>query len=374
MKKKRKVLFFVDRLRHGGIQQFIVENIKKINHNLVDIEVLVLDDGNDYPLEDKLKQIGIKVFKLKNVWINNPLDYINYTKKIKSFFSLHNDYDVIHMNASSKNYIILKYAKKNKIKVRIAHSHNIDFQTKKIGKKLVGNIFKILLKKYATDYFACSKLAGTWLFGKKNVESGKVKVIHNAVDYDKYKFNEKNRKEIRNEFSISDSTVVIGNVGRFSNQKNHTFLIEIFYHFHKLNNDSILILVGEGENETIIRKKVREYRLEKYVIFAGYRNDVNKVMSAFDIFLLPSLYEGLPIVGVEAQAAGLPIYASKDVVTEELKIASNVNFISLDESPEKWAIEILKNDNTRKDNYNDFKNNKYIIDDIASELTKYYLK
>ena len=197
MTKKTKVLLFVDRMRHGGIQQFLIENIKHMNKSKVQIDVLTLDDGQNYPLEDTIKELGCNYYKLKGVWINKPTDYIKYAKAINNFFKEHNEYKVVHMNASSKNFLLLKYAKKHKVKIRIAHSHNIDFQTKNPIKKLVGNILKVPMKKYATDYFACSYLAGEWLFGKNNVKKGKVRVIHNAVDYEKFQYNEDIRQKIR---------------------------------------------------------------------------------------------------------------------------------------------------------------------------------
>ena len=374
MKNKVKVLLFVDRMRHGGIQQFLVENVKHMDKTKVDIDVLTLDDGETYPLEKAIQDAGATYYKLKGIWINKPTDYFKYAKAIDNFFTIHNDYKVIHMNASSKNFILLKYAKKHHIPVRIAHSHNIDFQTKNPIKKLIGNLLKIPMKKYATDYFACSYLAGEWLFGKKNVENGKVKVIHNAVDYKNFKYDEKIRKEMRQEFNITENEILFGHVGRFTNQKNHTFLIDIFNEIHKQNKDTKLIMVGIGEKEQEIKNKVKALNLEDCVIFAGFRKDVNKIMQAMDVFLLPSLYEGLPVVGVEAQAAGLPCFTSKDVVTKEVQITKAMNFISLDKSAKEWANIILGSDLSRKDTKKELKEAGYFIEDSARELVDFYLK
>ncbi len=374
MKSKVKVLLFVDRMRHGGIQQFLVENVKHMDKTKVNIDVLTLDDGETYPLEQAIQDAGATYYKLKGIWINKPTDYFKYAKAIDKFFTIHNDYKVIHMNASSKNFILLKYAKKHHIPVRIAHSHNIDFQTKNPIKKLIGNLLKIPMKKYATDYFACSYLAGEWLFGKKNVGNGKVKVIHNAVDYKNFKYDEKIRKEMHQEFNITENEILFGHVGRFTNQKNHTFLIDIFNEIHKQNKDTKLIMVGIGEKEQEIKDKVKMLNLEDCVIFAGFRKDVNKIMQAMDVFLLPSLYEGLPVVGVEAQAAGLPCFTSKDVVTKEVQITKAMNFISLDKSAKEWANIILNSDLSRKDTKKELKEAGYFIEDSARELVDFYLK
>lgn len=374
VKSKVKVLLFVDRMRHGGIQQFLVENVKHMDKTKVNIDVLTLDDGETYPLEQAIQDAGATYYKLKGIWINKPTDYFKYAKAIDKFFTIHNDYKVIHMNASSKNFILLKYAKKHHIPVRIAHSHNIDFQTKNPIKKLIGNLLKIPMKKYATDYFACSYLAGEWLFGKKNVGNGKVKVIHNAVDYKNFKYDEKIRKEMHQEFNITENEILFGHVGRFTNQKNHTFLIDIFNEIHKQNKDTKLIMVGIGEKEQEIKDKVKMLNLEDCVIFAGFRKDVNKIMQAMDVFLLPSLYEGLPVVGVEAQAAGLPCFTSKDVVTKEVQITKAMNFISLDKSAKEWANIILNSDLSRKDTKKELKEAGYFIEDSARELVDFYLK
>ena len=372
--KKVRVLLFVDRMRHGGIQQFLVENIKHMDKSKVKIDVLTLDDGLSYPLEKTIEEVGATFYKLNGVWINKPWDYIKYAKEIDKFFKNNNDYKVVHMNASSKNFLLLKYAKKYNIPIRITHSHNIDFQTKNPIKKLVGNLFKIPMKKYSTDYFACSYLAGRWLFGNNNVDNGKVKVIHNAVDYDKFKYNKDIRNKMRKEFNIKDNEILFGNVGRFTNQKNHTFLIDIFNEIHKKNINTKLIMVGIGEKEDEIKNKVKELGIEDCVIFAGFRKDVNEIMQAMDVFLLPSLYEGLPVVGVEAQASGLPSFTSKDVVTNEVKITDAFEFISLDKPASEWATIILNSDLSRRDTERDLKKAGYFIEDSSRELVEFYLK
>ena len=168
--EKIKVLYFVDRLRHGGIQQLIVEILKKMDKEKVQIDLLVFDDGQTYPLEEVVKDLGINLYKI-DAWIWKPWDYLKQAKTLDKFFKEHHDYKAVHMHSSSKNFMVLKKAKKYGIKIRIAHSHNIGFQSKNKLKIMVGNIFKKPLKKYATDYFACSKLAGKWLFDDEEVKT-----------------------------------------------------------------------------------------------------------------------------------------------------------------------------------------------------------
>ncbi len=372
MSNKIKVLFFVDRMRHGGIQQFLVENVKHIDKSQFDIDVLTLDDGIEYPLEKAIKDAGANFYKLDGIWIKTPMSYIRYSRALKQFFGEHEGYDIIHMNASSKNYILLKYAKKYGVPIRIVHSHNTGFQTKSLLKRAIGNILKKPLMKYATDYFACSKLAGAWLFGKKAVQAEKVKIIHNAVDYKAFCFNEETRRRIRKEYSINDDELLIGHVGRFTKQKNHSFLVDIFNEMRNSNSKVKMILVGVGEGEEEIRNKVKDLGISDKVIFAGYKQNVNELMQAMDIFLLPSLYEGLPVVGIEAQAAGLPSYTSKGVVTSETKVSEALSFISLDESAKVWADSILNGRRDRIDTKKDLSAAGYIIEDSVKELERYY--
>lgn len=369
---KIKVLYFVDRLRHGGIQQLILEILKHMDKEKVQIDLVVFDDGETYPLEEEVKKLGINLYKLDG-WIKSPLSYIKQKKVMDKFYKDHHDYKVVHLHSSSKNFFVLKEAKKYGIPVRIAHSHNIGFQTKNKIKILIGNILKNALIKNATDYFACSKLAGEWLFGDEITKANKFKVIHNAVEYDKFKFNSEVRNNIRTELNINNNCILFGNVGRFTNQKNHTFLIDIFNEIHKMNENTKLILIGIGEKEEEIKQKVKDLKLENDVIFAGFKKNVNEYMSVMDVFLMPSLYEGLPVVGVEAQAAGLPCFMSKDVITDEVKITSGVHFIPLQKSAKEWAEEILNSNLDRKNTERELKKAGYFIDDMARSLAEYYI-
>jgi len=373
MYKKLKVLYFVDRLRHGGIQQLILEILRHLEGKNIQIDILVLDDGEDYPLEEEIKKLGVNIFKLDG-WIKTPLSYIKQKRVLDDFFKEHHDYSVVHLHSSSKNFFVLKEAKKYGIPVRIAHSHNTGFQTKNKLKIVIGDALKNALIKNSTNYYACSKLAGEWLFGDRIVNSDKFKVIYNAVDYEKFKYNSDVRKSIRDELNIDTDCIVYGNVGRFTTQKNHTFLIDIFYEIHKKNPNTKLILVGIGEKEEQIKAKVNSLNIQNDVFFMGYRNDVDKILQAMDIFIMPSLYEGFPVVCVEAQALGIPCFLSDKVITDEVKIGENVKFISLDEAPEKWAQDILNSNFSREDNELKLKEKNFFIEDMVENLVNLYKK
>lgn len=368
-----KVLYFVDRMLRGGIQTFVIENLKHIDKTKVQIDFLLLDDGNTYELEDELQKLGSTVYKLKGIWIRKPWDFIKYCKVVDKFFKEHHDYKVVHLHSSSKNFMILKMAKKYGIEVRVAHSHCIDFQTNSKFKKIIGDLFKISLKKYATAYFACSKEAGEWLFGEKIVNSNQFKIVHNAVDLEKYKFDKEIRLKMRSDLKIDEKTVVVGHVGRFVELKNHDFLVDIFYEFNKLCNNSKLLLIGTGEKENEIKNKVKKLGIEKNVIFAGFRNNVNDYMCAMDLFVLPSVLEGLGLVLIEAQASGMKCFTSKGVVPEEAKVSDLLEYISLDKTARQWVDIILNSNLERKDIKQELEDKGYLIEQTASQLEKFYL-
>lgn len=235
---------------------------------------------------------------------------------------------------------------------------------------------KAILPRYATDYFACSKLAGEWLFPKSFLENDKVCLIHNALDLTKFLPSVTERDKVREELGIADK-VVVGHVGRFEEQKNHQFLIDIFYELSKEREDAVLLLIGEGPLREEIEEKVKQYGLKEKVRFLGVRSDVPRLWKAMDMFLFPSLFEGLPIVALEAQASG--VYSiMADSITSEVKITDDVKFISLNQDAKYWKNEILKNMDVMqncKDNElikNQFREAGYDIISAADELMKYY--
>ncbi|MFI3326634.1 MAG: glycosyltransferase family 1 protein [Clostridia bacterium] len=367
---KTKVLIFIDRLLIGGIQIFANNLINYIDKEKFEVDVLVLDDGQIYPLENTLKEQGIKVFKLQGVWIRKPQDLIKHSKKIKVFFKEHNDYDVVHVNSGPKNYAVLKYAKKYGVNVRIIHSHNTNFQSVSKAQKILGNILKTKVKKYATDFFACSDLASKWLFG----ENQKVTIIPNAINLDDFGYNNDVRSDMRKKLNVEDK-VVIGNVGRFATQKNHSRLIDIFHEIQKNNENSVLLLVGTGELMNEVKTKTKTLGIEEKVKFLGFRDDTKKLFQVMDVFLMPSLYEGLPITGVEAQASGLPCVFSS-TITRQAAILDETKYVSLEEKNEVWAKETLsligKVNREKSKAY--LKNKGFDLPDMVQTIQNYYLK
>lgn len=366
--KPVKVLYFVDRMLRGGIQTFVLENWKHMDHNKVKIDFLLLDDGVDYELEDILIKLGSDVYKLKGIWIRKPKDFIPYRKALDDFFRDHHDYKVIHLHSSSKNYMVLEFAKKYGINTRIAHSHNIGFQTSSKNQIIIGNLFKPLLCHYATDFFACSENAGKWLFGNR-----KVTVLKNAVDINKYRFSKEKSKIMKRELGL-EGNKVIGHVGRFTHQKNHKFLIRIFEELLKIDETYRLILVGEGTLKDSIQEQVKKMGVSDKVLFLGFKSNVEDYMQAMDMFVFPSEFEGLGLVLIEAQASGLPCFTSKDVVPEEAKVSDLLTYIPLKDNPKEWAAIIHSKHYERITPEESISQRGYSIEQTAKYLEEYYLE
>ena len=222
--------------------------------------------------------------------------------------------------------------------MRICHNHTTAHWGE--GKKtLLKYILRPFNKLFATDYFACGEKAGRWMYGNRCFNAGRVHVMPNAIDTKKYEFDQDARVRLRNELNIPQNAFVVGHVGRFMYQKNHPFLLQVFKEVLRLRENAFLLLVGEGELQETIRQSTREQGLEDKVIFTGARQDVSKLYSAMDVFCLPSFYEGLPVVALEAQANGLPCVFS-DRMTEEILLTSKAVQLALDD-PERWARTVL---------------------------------
>lgn len=234
-------------------------------------------------------------------------------------------------------------------------------------------MLKPFSKLYATDYMACTEHAGRWLFGNKTYNDGKVYLLNNAIDLNKFKYDEKLRMKKRKEFNIDDNTLVIGHIGRFVAQKNHTFLIDIFNEIHKNEENSILLLAGQGPLIEEIENKVESLGLNDSVKFLGQRNDVNELYQAFDIFLLPSLYEGLGMVLIEAQAASCPCVCSTEV-PQIAKLTPLLEFVNLNDNIESWTKKVnslLRNE--RRNCIQEIINNGYDINTETIKLEQKYL-
>lgn len=352
MKKKEepiRIAQIVGKWLGGGVEAVVMNYYRHLDHDKIQFDFICDDDSTNIPY-DEIEKLGGKV-----ILIPPYQKVFKYQKELRRVLR-DGKYKIVHSHINTLSVFPLYAAKKVGVPVRIAHSHSTT-NKKEWKKNLLKQVLRPFSKKYATNYMCCSELAGRWLFGDKAYDEGKVYLLNNAIDLDKFKYDKKIRDKKRKELGIKEDTIVIGHIGRFVAQKNHTFLIDIFNQFHKKEKNSILLLAGQGPLQEEIKNKVRELGLNDSVRFLGQRNDANELYQVFDVFLLPSLYEGLPVVGVEAQASGLLCFFSDDM-TKETKVLDSTVFMSLSNADDEWATSIL-------DNYINFRRK-----DTTSGITK----
>lgn len=346
----------------GGIETSIMNYYRNIDKSKYQIDFISMFDKLAF--EDEILKNNSKVHKITNFKLNP----IKYKKELKQIL-LNENYDAIHINMlSAANIIPIKVAKKCNIKNIIVHSHN-GGTPKGFIRKLLHKINKNYITSNATTFLACSQLAGEWLFGK-NV---KFDIINNAIDLDSFKYDKIKRNKIRNELNLRDTDFVIGHVGRFFEQKNHSFLIDIFASISKKNPNAKLLLLGDGELRKSIEEKITLNGLNDKVILTGTVSNVNDYYSAMDSFLLPSLFEGLPMVLIEAQTCGLNCFLS-NTITIEAKIIDEFYYFSLNDSPKEIARMILNKgfSSNREFKYEKMVDSKYNIKKECERLLNYY--
>lgn len=359
-----RVLHILQRMEAGGTQALLMNIYRKIDRIKVQFDFLVVYKEKQF-YDDEIEQLGGHVYKLS---FREDLNILKLNRDLKVFFQNHKEYRVVHCHAYTIGYFCISAAKKAGIPVRIAHSHNNEtvHDYKYIPKLMMQRIFAGT----ATDLFACSEEAGKYLFKDRPF-----KVLNNAIDSSKFVATETVRGEIRKELGLEDKFVV-GHVGRLHPQKNHTFLLDVFSEIKKKKPDGLLILVGTGPLEQEIRDKVKILGLDKDVLFLGNRKDMNRIYQAMDVFVFPSLFEGLGIVAVEAQAAGIPIVCSEGL-PPETEITSLYKRLNLSDGTIKWADAAIDASNNPIRHTN---TQKYVIDarfdmsTTAGMMQNYYLQ
>ena len=375
---KVKILVYVPGWGAGegidGISSYIINIYKNINRSRIEFTIISFYSKKVF-FESELLDLGGEIVKYPTDNIKGIKKKIVVGKTIIKELN-RNYYDAVYLQSSVPyDHLYMYFIKKySNVPIRIIHSHNSNFN-KQLGNsiRMIFGYFSKLFENSSTNCLACSKKAAYWLFRKSKVENGEVELIKNGIDINKYKYDVKIRNIFRNKLGISDK-VVIGNVGRFTFQKNHKFLLEVFNEYLKINNEAILFLVGEGELEEEIRNKVKGLNIDNKVIFYGISNEVEKLMQAMDCFVMTSFYEGLPIVGIEAQASGLPVIVS-DKVTNEMKIINNVKFISLKDNASLWAREIDKSIKLKRENTsNELIERGFDIESVARDLEELLIK
>ena len=362
----------------GGAESRIMDLYRQMNREEIQFDFLVHSSAVHSFREDaakreaqfydeEIRQLGGHIYVLPKFKIYN---YLTYRKAIRDFFSKHHEYRVVQGHMTSTAAIYLPIAKQYGIPITAAHARSagVDGGLKGIATKILR---KNLYKK--TDYcFACSALAGTSVFGKKRMDEGRVRIIYNAIDAGKFTYHPEKRKLMRKELA-AEGKLVLGHVGRFSAPKNHTYLIDIFASLCDMREDVMLVLLGDGPGRAAIVEKCKELGIGEKVLFMGNCKHPEDYYQAFDIFLLPSLYEGLPGVLVEAQAAGLRCLVS-DKVTREARATDLVTYMDIGKPASVWADEILtRADYDRRDTYREIAEAGLDIKKQAEAYRYFYL-
>ncbi|WP_286782848.1 glycosyltransferase family 1 protein [Streptococcus sp. UBA4344] len=329
----------------GGMESFVLNYLQKFDKTKLQFDFLS-NTMNNIAYEDIFELMNCKMYHIPSFGkspLKNKIELHRFFKKNAG------KYDAIwvHLN-NLANIDYLKLAKKYNIPRRIIHSHNskhMETGVKGAIKRFYHKKNQMLLKYYATDYWACSEGAATFFY--EDIHTDKVQIIPNAIDVAQSKFNQEARNKLRNQNNIAPSTFVLGNVGRLQYQKNQEFMLEVFRDFQNISKDSRLILVGDGPDKEMLIKKTNDYNLRDKVIFTGVQSNISEWLSTFDVFFFPSRFEGLGIAALEAQANGLPVITSTSV-TKKVNVTDLTTFLDLDAPISSWVDVLLSVKNNDK--------------------------
>lgn len=358
----QRLLCIVGSMNAGGAETFLMKIYRQIEKLEYQFDFCINTKGKNF-YEDEIKSFGGLIFYI-------PAKSENIAEYKKQLYAIvkNNGYKyVLRITSNAMGFMDLKIAKAAGAKRCIVRSSNSQDGS---GLKIrCAHWLGLLLYSQCVDVkMAPSDLAAKHTFGKRAYEKGDVKILHNALDLNQFYFYPNAKENIRKEFNIDENTVIIGHIGRFMTQKNHKFLVKVFFYLQKQIPDAVLLLVGTGELEEDIKQEVKTLGLDSKVIFTGVRKDIPQLLSAMDVMIFPSLYEGMPNVIIEAQATGLPCVIS-DTITAEANITGLVEYKSLSISPDGWADTAIKLlGHKRKDTKEDFLKNKYDIESVTNEF------
>jgi glycosyltransferase involved in cell wall biosynthesis len=374
MDKPVRILHIVGVMNRGGIETFLMNIYRKIDRTKVQFDFLVTREESGV-FDQEIELLGGQVYKIPYI---RKVGFFKFKKNVNSFFNLHKDYKIVHCHMNTWAGLFLPIAKKNKIPIRIAHSHSAqkgsDFLSlNNLRERLFKSIMKININRSTTHSFACGNEAGLWLYGKR--QSKKITIIKNGIDTNKLKYEEEIREKVRENLKIPNDTLVLGHVGSMTTPKNHKFIIEIFDTLKKQHANTLLCLVGDGINRESIKDAVQKKGLNSNVMFLGIRNDVHDLLKAFDVFILPSLFEGFPVSAVEAQTAALPCVLSDRISGEVDMGLGLVDFVSLNKPPEYWVEKILEKKNANRNiSVNKIIDQGFDSQTTVNDLQQFYYK
>lgn len=327
-----RVLVFGMTENPGGVESYILNYYRFMNRNRIQFDFLC-NSYEPVAYEDELVSLGGRMFHITARSKNAS----RYRKELEEVFKDHaSEWDAVYVNVCSlANIDYLKAAKRYGITKRIIHSHN----SRNMDGVLRGLLHKWnrgWLGRYATDFWACSEDAAKWFYRNRLLK--RAVIIHNAIDVGRFGFDEAKRNEVRKKHGWEDK-FIIGNVGRLHFQKNQTFMLDIFEKYHAGHPDSVLVLVGQGEDERMLKEKCDRLKIRQCVYFAGPQRDIQAWISSFDLFVFPSKFEGLGIAALEAEGNGIPVLASADVPAE-VKMNDNFVYLDIDAGAGAWCAKI----------------------------------
>ncbi len=362
----KRILVFGMTENPGGVEAFLINYYRKINREMIQFDFLC-NTYDKVAYEDELLSLGGRTFHITARSKNRKL----YKRELESVFkSYAKDWCAIWVNVCSlANIDYLYMAKKYGIQKRIIHSHNSQ-NMDSFARGLLHKLNKLRIKNIATDFWACSDEAADWFYSGK--ARSKTEIVHNAIDVNNMMFDTHKREKLRAQYGLQGK-YVIGNVGRLHFQKNQKFGIEVFSEYLKIDPKVVLVFIGAGQDENMLKEKTATLGIKDNVLFMGLQKDIQGWLSSFDLFLFPSLFEGLSIAALEAQANGVPVLASDNVIPKELKMNDNFNFFDLSEDKKAWAQKIveIKKNNIRKEYaeiLTTFKQNHYEIGEEVGRL------
>ena len=365
--KPLHVLHVFGRLNRGGAESRVMDLYRNVDRTKVQFDFMQ-HTTKVCDFQPEIEQLGGKVYHVPPFRFWN---YLSYCKAWKQFIREHPEIRIVHGHMTSTASVYLPIARKKGV-FTIAHSRNAG-----VDKGIKGKLTKFLrrnLKEKCDRCFACSKLAGEAVFGKEAMEQGRVTIIPNAIDAARFTFDPEVRRQKREELHIQPEEFLIGEVGRFDPQKNQKYAVEILAECRKKNFPAKLILIGEGPLMETVRQQVEELQLQEYVIFTGLQKNVVPFYQAMDFFLLPSFYEGLPGVAVEAQASGLRGILS-DAITTETAMTSLMEFRNVQEPAEVWADRIMACGHYERQNtLKEMQEAGFDVKNLAKRLQDFYLR
>lgn len=365
LEKRRKVLIVLGGLNRGGAETMVMNYYRHMDREKVQFD-FVVHSAHIGAYEDEIKSLGGHIYHIPRFKVYNLFAYLTAWKDL---LTAHPEYRIIHAHMASTACLFIPIAKRNGIKT-IVHAHNSRV-TGPLLKRILEKVSFYPLKYMADYFFACSDEAGIFKFGKNILKNPHYHIWYNAIDMSQFTYSKEKRKEIRDKLLLTDDNILIGNVGRITPPKNHKFILEVFNQFVKKYPKAKLVLIGEGELEQKLKQRIKELRLEESVILTGSINNVSDYLSAMDVFLFPSLFEGLGMAVVEAQVSSLYCLASTEV-PQAAKISDNIDFLPLDASVETWCQKLATAPKIDRETFR-LQNDDYDIEKAAKKAEEFYL-